>query len=260
MKKILVIGLLGILLPLGMVAHDFWIYSPNATPSMGKLGAKTTLFVGHGHLFPMDEEYNSKAKTEFKLYQPDGTKKVLGENLTGKIEILPKSGNYIVSAITSPMIWNNYVNESGNKAWISGDKGNLKNIISSRQYNKFAKSILSTSDAKDENYLKALGHSLEIIPLQNPNSIKVGEYLSVKVLFKGEPLEYAELIGTYAGFSNKGDFAYYTKTNSEGIAKIKINNLGNWMLQSKFIEDAPKDLKSQCNEIYYASTLTFQAQ
>lgn len=260
MKKMLFMGLLGLLLPLGVFAHDFWIYSPNATPTMGKLGATTTLFVGSGHLFPLDEEYNSNAKTEFKMHQPDGTEKVLGENLTGKIEMLPKSGNYIVSAITSPMIWNNYVNESGNKAWISGDKGNLKNIISSREYNKFAKSIISTSDANDEHYKKALGHSLEIIPLQNPNSVKTGEYLSVKVLFKGEPLEYAELIGTYAGFSNKGDFAYYTKTNSEGIAKIKINNSGNWMLQTKFIEEAPKDLKSKCNEIYYASTLTFQAQ
>jgi len=260
MKKILVTGLLGVLLPLGVLAHDFWIYSPNATPLMGKLGAKTTLFVGNGHLFPMDEEYNSKAKTQFKLHQPDGQEKVLGENLTGQIEILPKSGNYIVSAVTSPIIWTKYVNESGSKSWQSGDKGSLKNIISSRQYNKFAKSIISTSDAKDENYLKALGHSLEIIPLQNPNSVKTGEYLSIKVLFKGEPLEGAEILGTYAGFSNKGDFAYYTTTNNEGIAKIKINNQGSWILQTKFIEDAPKDLKGKCNEIYYASTLTFQAQ
>lgn len=259
-KKISFVALVSALVTVQSLAHDFWIYSPNAMPEMNKLGAETSLYVGSGHIFPVDEEYSSKAKIEFKMLQPDNNEKILGKNLTGKLEILNKDGNYLVFGQTSPIFWTNYINDNGKRNWKQGDKKDLKNIISSREYHKFAKAVLSTGEGKDENYSKILGHTLEIVPLQNPNSLKITEDLSVKIYFKGKPLEETQIVGTYAGFSNRGDFCFATTTDQDGIAKIKINHQGSWLLQVKVIEPAMKELQDRINEMYYAATLTFQVQ
>lgn len=258
-KKISFVALVSALVTVQSLAHDFWIHSSSYTPNMNKLGAIVSLYTGNGHIYPIDEVFEGNA--EFKIFQPDDKEKIIEGKLLGYKEILKKEGTYIVSGKTNPAFWTQYLDEKGNKTWKSGTKEELKNIISSKQTNKFAKAILDVGEAKDKNYSKILGHTLEIIPFQNPNKfIENTEYLTVKVLFKNEPLASSQIVGTYAGFSNKGDFCFSTITDQDGIAKIKLNHSGYWMLKTEYSEPAPKELQDKINEISYDATLTFQVQ
>ncbi|WP_216081151.1 DUF4198 domain-containing protein [Aliarcobacter butzleri] len=175
--------------------------------------------------------------------------------------MLKKEGTYIVSGKTNPAFWTYYFDEKGNKSWKAGTKQDVKNIISSKQYNKFAKAILDVGETKDENYSKVLGDALEIIPMENPNKlVGNGQYLTVKILFKNEPLASSKVYGSYAGFSNNGDYAFVTTTNKDGLAKIKLSHSGYWILKTDYSEAASKELEDKVNEIFYVATLTFQAQ
>lgn len=47
---------------------------------------------------------------------------------------------------------------------------------------RFIKSLLQVGDRRDETYKKSVGLKLEITPLENPHSKKVGDRLSFQVL------------------------------------------------------------------------------
>lgn len=258
-KKIGLIVLTSTILTIQGFTHDFWIHSSSYTPSMDKLGAVVNLYVGNGHIYPIDESFEGKA--EFKIIQSDNKEKIIEEKLLGYKEILKKDGNYIVSGKTNPVYWTQYFDDKGNKTWKLGTKEDVKDVISSKQTNKFAKAILSVGKAKDEDFSRNLGQTLEIIPIQNPNKLNGnGEYLTVKVLFKNEPLSSSDIVGTYSGFSNNGDYAFSTSTNEEGIARIKLNHSGYWMLKIEHSEEAPRELQDKVDKISYTATLTFQVQ
>lgn len=258
-KKFSLIVLFSIIASVQSVAHDFWIHSTSYTLPWNKLGAITNLYMGHGHLYPVDEFFDGDVK--FKIVQPDNKEKIIEEKLLGYKETLKKEGTYIVSGKTNPAFWTYYFDDKGNKSWKAGPKQDVKNIISSKQYNKFAKAILDVGETKDENYSKVLGDALEIIPMENPNKlVGNGQYLTVKILFKNEPFASSKVYGSYAGFSNNGDYAFVTTTNKDGLAKIKLSHSGYWILKTDYSEAASKELEDKVNEIFYVATLTFQAQ
>jgi uncharacterized GH25 family protein len=100
---------------------------------------------------------------------------------------------------------------------------------------------------------------MEIVPVQDPSTLKVGSMLEVKVLFEGNPAKSTVVYGTYAGFSDvPGTFAYTTSTDKEGIAKIKILKKGVWLLVAKR-EDPYKDL-AVCDKQAYSGSITFQVR
>ncbi|MDR1019374.1 MAG: DUF4198 domain-containing protein [Synergistaceae bacterium] len=96
---------------------------------------------------------------------------------------------------------------------------------------KFAKAIVNASEA-DENFAAVVGQELEIVPVTNPASVKTGQYFKVKVLFNGQPAT-LPVFATYDGFVKEyqNTYAYYTESDSEGIANIKITTPGIWIIR-----------------------------
>ena len=119
-----------------------------------------------------------------------------------------------------------------------------------RGYEKLKKKLASTSDvinARSESYAKALinsaadstyhahklGTPLELILLDNPAKLAVGDKLRVQVLQKGKPVK-ARVAATYNGYSSE-EHGYTTKTqsNDDGVALVDITSAGLWMVRSK---------------------------
>ena len=196
------------------MAHDLWLNVDNHFPEPG---SKTTVKVVFGHNYPYYDILISRGNlAEFSYLGPDGQKREItntwedktGERsgaLVGEIT-LDQKGSYVVTAARKR----------------TGDKQNVAS-------EKYAKSIISVGEGT-KNISSPFGHRIEIIPLKNPQEIKAGESLPVKILFEGKPLS-TYLYATYVGyFSETEPFPLFTKSNEDGVAYMKISQPGTWML------------------------------
>jgi uncharacterized GH25 family protein len=142
---------------------------------------------------------------------------------------------------------------------VTKNKKEAPGAVECRFSEKHSKAIFTVGGSGGNSYAKELGLPMEIIPLQDPTTVKVGGGLEVKVIFDGKPAPYTVVFGTYAGFSDiPGTFAYTTSTNKDGIATIKLIKSGTWLLLAKR-EQSYKD-PSVCDKQAYAGSLTFRSK
>jgi uncharacterized GH25 family protein len=122
-------------------------------------------------------------------------------------------------------------------------------------YQRCAKSILQVGNKKDDTYAINCGMPLEIMPLQNPYDLKIGDKLSVKILFEGKPLADAVVRSWHKVDETKTNQGRF-RTNAQGITAIELNAKGIWMISLvKMIETTDK---SQSDYQSYWGSLTFE--
>ena len=128
-------------------------------------------------------------------------------------------------------------------------------VVRSTMIDKYAKSVINASSG-DSDFSLALGQDLEIVPATNPADARVGEYFKVKVLHKGEPAA-VPVWATYDGFVTEYEntYAYYTESDAEGIANIKITAPGLWLVRTSKENDP--GVEGQYDARSIRSTLTF---
>ncbi len=257
MMLMLVFGLPGF-----AFAHTLWLnasdYSPKVYPAFG---AKTRIYFGWGHRYPVDDFLSADGLADYALFGPDGGKQRLNPNPGGFLATavsLKKQGVYLVGAALKPGFYTMY-EQAGKIHHKIGPKTGLDGVVKSLYYEEYAKALIQAGQAPDDTFKKPIGHNLEIIPLRQPSQIQQGDFLPVQVLFKGRPARYCKVYGTYSGFSSNCDFAYSTATNAGGEARIRILQHGSWLVKAELKLPATEDLKEKCNERSYSATLTFEA-
>ncbi|MDR1943688.1 MAG: DUF4198 domain-containing protein [Synergistaceae bacterium] len=120
--------------------------------------------------------------------------------------------------------------------WKQGTRKSLEDqgvkVVRASLTDKFVKAIINPSES-DKNFSTVVGQELEIIPVTNPALAKAGGYFKVKVLFKGQPAS-MPVFATYDGFVKEYEntYAYYTESDSDGIANIKITSPGLWIIRA----------------------------
>ncbi|MEW5803392.1 MAG: DUF4198 domain-containing protein [bacterium] len=198
-----------------VLAHDLWLNIDNHSPAVGQ---KTNIKVVFGHNFPYYDILVQKDELpEFCYFSPDGEKKEItktwedrqgekaGGALVGEMSIDQK-GTYVVGT---------YRKRKGDKEHVPSEK--------------YGKSIIIAGKG-NANINRQFGHRIEIIPLKNPQELKPGDSLPVKILFEGKPLS-TYLYATYAGYYSEDEpFPVLSKSNDQGEAQIKISKPGIWMV------------------------------
>jgi uncharacterized GH25 family protein len=120
--------------------------------------------------------------------------------------------------------------------WKPGTRKSLEDqgvkVLRASLTDKFVKTVINAS-ASDTNYSTVVGQELEVVPVTNPADAKTGQYFQVKVLFKGQPAA-MPVFATYDGFvtEHENTYAYYTESDSEGVANIKITSPGTWIIRA----------------------------
>lgn len=253
--------LLVLCLPGIAFAHTLWLnasdFSPKVYPAFG---AKTKIYFGWGHRYPVDDFISADSLADYTLFGPKGDKQKLSPNPGGFLATpvsLKKQGVYLVGAALNPGFYTMY--EKGGKIHHKiGPKTGLEGVVKSLYYEEYAKALIQAGQTPDDGFKKPIGHNLEIIPLRQPSQIQQNDFLPVQVLFEGRPARYCKVYGTYSGFSSHCDFAYSTATNADGEAKIRILHHGSWLIKAELKLPATEDLKEKCNERSYLATLTFE--
>jgi len=236
-------------------AHDMWLEVRDYTPQVGE---EITLTLAYGHHFPARGFMAEEDLDEIYMLDPEGKK--IGIKSFSEVEFkgeksLKKEGTYLIVAKKK----GGFSTKTTEGYKRGQSKKGLNNVITCTYSAKYSKAIVNVGKAGDKTFSKALGHELEIIPLADPGNLQEGDYLPIKVMFKGKPLSSTHVFGTYLGFSTeKNTFAYTTKTSKEGIAKIKMLKSGAWLITTSHIEDYPDP--KECDQYKFGSALTFEVK
>ena len=215
-------------------AHDLWLNVENHYPETER---KVGIKVIFGHNFPHpDILIPEKAISEFSYVTPSGEKKLVGNIreykqgerkgvLLGELSFYDfdsRAGTYVVAAARKR----------------KGDKNRVPS-------EKYGKTIIVVGNKSTESVRYEFGHRIEIIPLANPSMIKAGGVLPVKILFEGKPLS-TYVYATYAGYwSNDAPFPVLVKSDEKGMAYIKIDRPGTWLILSN-------------HKVNFSASLTFE--
>ena len=136
----------------------------------------------------------------------------------------PSNATFIVTGARLPQIW--ATTPEGLKQITRKTAG----ATNPYKIEKFSKALVNVTPA-DNGFSTVIGDTLEIVPVTNPATVKPGDEMTVRVLFKGQPLT-TNVYATYDGFSEEENtYAYYTEGHKDGTAKVKITQPGIWMVR-----------------------------
>jgi nickel transport protein len=220
-------GLLLILAP-AVSAHDFWIE---------RSGGDLVLIFGHGE---QREEFDiSRVKAARSFSSGGGENELRGE----------KRGKGLVLRPAEPPSWvfveidNGYWSKTI-YGWKNLPKRKASRVVEANRSVCYAKAILTWNEALRQPASRAL---LDIVPRENPFSLKAGDSLPVKVYFRGKPLAGAEIEGR--------DHDKVAISDKDGNAKLRLS--GGRQLLSVDYKEAVRD-DPDADFISYAATLTFE--
>ena len=120
--------------------------------------------------------------------------------------------------------------------------------------NWFGNQYRNSSNTQEVDAYTTADVRMEIIPLSNPAELNVGDYLPVKILYRGAPYD-GTVYSTYEGFSTEGAYAYTIDTNERDIANIRLLDRGRWLIYARVEQDYPDP--NVCDVEAFTSTLTF---
>jgi uncharacterized GH25 family protein len=122
------------------------------------------------------------------------------------------------------------------------------------RYSKHVRAVFQVGDKLSDEYRRPLGYPVEIIPQQNPYSLKVGETISVLCTQDGQPIANQFVM---AGWESRGRKLHTldARTDASGIAHFKLTAPGKWYV--KLIHMTPLSDPNLNYESKWA-TLTFE--
>ena len=253
MKKILVVlcSLLMVVIASTAWSHMLTLNVDNYYP---KVGESIQIEVGWGHNFPKDAIKEEGRLKRVYAVDPEGGTVSLKQISISQYELtVRQKGVYLVFAEIHPGVYTKTTDGPKKQT-----KKGLKNVIKCGAYDMRTKAVIIVGK-KDQGFLQEADNLLETIPLQSPGNLTEGDILPVEALYRGEPLSYVYLYGTYVGFSEAMEtYAFTTMTDKEGRANIKLLKKGVWLI--KLVHKTPYPDPEECDEYSYCSTLSFEVK
>jgi uncharacterized GH25 family protein/ketosteroid isomerase-like protein len=102
---------------------------------------------------------------------------------------------------------------------------------------KFAKSITEVGERGPRAFSRTAGHLLELVPANDPSSLRVGETLRVRLVYRGQPLGNAYMragTASIAGVASDGVASGDTTivTGVDGVARLPVRRGGLWNVRT----------------------------
>lgn len=219
-------------------SHDYWIMPESFSPD-GSGVIEAAFTSSHSHF--KSEEVPDIAKFRLCMITPQSREVPLAytsvETQAARIAVpLAGPGTYVLSATsTAAEYWCKTTD-----GWKTGRKSENKNVVNAGRYVKSVKSFM-TVDTPTDSYKMQLGHTIELVPRNNPCTLKVGQTLSITLFHEGRTLADVPVFAIYEGFDAKDHTAppVETKTAGDGVAKIKIDRPGKWLVFAKYEVNTP---------------------
>ena len=171
-------------------------------------------------------------------------------------------GTYLVGISTRPREidlkaadFNSYLEEDGLPDILAARKKNHELTKDARErYSKHVRAVFQVGNKLSDDYKRPLNYPVEIIPQENPYSLKAGQTLPVLCLLDGKPLPNQFVI---AGRETRDGKLSSTgkRTDANGVVRFELTGAGKWFV--KLIHMVPASETGLNYESKWA-TLTFE--
>ena len=170
-------------------------------------------------------------------------------------------GTYVVGASLKPSTirlaakdFNGYLRSDGLPDVLADRRrDHMLDSSAHERYHKHVKAIFQVGNAQSAGFDEVLGYPAELVPLENPYTLRVGGMLRVRALVDGRPVSNQYVIA--GGRTGNGRIeARGVRTDADGVARIRLRSKGVWYI--KFINMVPVQNDSVNYESKWA-TLTF---
>ena len=261
-KKTVFLTLAAALAPVS-VAHELWVQTGHTHG-----GERLKADLGYGHNFTpaaIPAERLHFFRAGMTLTGPEGTQRLVQRgphNYSYQSAAPLKEGSYLVAATYQPTFWSK--NAAGE--WAQKNLREMPGAVYCEQTQMFGKNVLNVGHDSlgKETVTRPLGHTLEIVPLDNPSAHRVGEAIPMQVLFNGEPLAEATVTASFAGFDTSykevghaAEAQAFSKlTDAEGKVELLPLRQGFWKV--KVIHKTAYPEASKCQNLAAYATLTFE--
>lgn len=173
------------------------------------------------------------------------------------------SGTYVIGASVRPRElnlaakdFNAYLASDGVPDVLEARRRNDELGMPARErYSKHVKAVVQVGDRRTDAYDTALGYPAELIPLDNPYALRRGGTLRVRALVEGEPVANQSVIAGGRTPSGARIAQRSVRTDSAGIARIRVSSRGAWYVKFIHMERATADTTIDYESKW--ATLTF---
>lgn len=232
-------------------AHQLWLNATEYYPEIfshpkyaPEPRAKTVVYFGWGHGIPVADLYDMSYFNDFFMVEPDGKKKAVKPGAGGFMatEIqMKKEGPRIFGASIKPGFY--------------GEVDGKKDFYQMR-YEMYAKALIGVGNLSRDAFTKPIGQRFEIVPLQNPQYLKPGDWFEFKVLLDGKP---AKGVKISASPYRKPEITVLDNLSYKETGKIRIiDTYGTWIITAKLELPVTKEYSKKCEKLSFTSTMTFE--
>ena len=159
------------------------------------------------------------------------------------------AGTYVIGASLLPREialdakdFNSYLAEDGLPDVLAARKkdGELDKPARER-YSKHVKALVQVGSSRTSGYGAELGYPAELVPLNNPYSLRVGGNLRIRAVVEGEAVPNQIVIAGGRTPSGARIAQRTVRTNRDGEASIRIGSRGAWYVKFIHMERATAD-------------------
>jgi uncharacterized GH25 family protein len=239
-------------------AHSFWLNATSYSPTQSRGSYRTTIYVGFGDMTPVHDFLNPEQLSQFALFSSGGATKLTPgkEGFLATPVAMQKGGAHVVLAATTPGLYTIFEKDGRMHHAFDGYAGH-DSVVLSLYYENYARALIAAGDTDSLAFTRPTGQALEIVPQVNPYVRRVGEELALRVVHNGSPARFCRIDATYSGFSDKGDMAFATKTDSKGNASIRLLTQGQWVVFATIRKPSGPEHREKALEERYMASLSF---
>ncbi|QDV32951.1 DUF4198 domain-containing protein [Tautonia plasticadhaerens] len=243
-------------------------------------GTRDTVYLSWGHILPVDMPVDAEAIKDYRLHTPSGSVSYLateGYSLHANEVTVEEEGLYTAEVTRHPSLYTVVVDEHGQHRHLGASKAEARaqvqdgTIDYSARSHQFAKAMLisghdlghghsheQASPSAGEPATKVLGHDFEIVPLDGPEAWTAGADLRVQVLFQGEPAARQDVFARFIGFKPDQAWCFAIPTDNEGIASIRVDRPGTWIIRAQKILPAAVEDREQFDVESFTATVALE--
>jgi uncharacterized GH25 family protein/ketosteroid isomerase-like protein len=255
-------------LPAVVQAHDTWLVPSSFRPQPG---ARVKLSVATSEAFPTSDGAAAPDRiARFTVRTAAGDQQVTGYAVDGMFLVgqaaVPASGHVVAVAETKARLivleaaqFNEYIGHEELKDVIAARAAAGQADTQGREmYRKIAKAALCVgAQQEDAVYARPFGLWLEILPERSPCGLRVGDALTVRVLFQGQPIAGVHVAAGYEGVTGHS-YPVWIPTDRHGRATVQLDRAGAWFVRSLHMIPLEDNPEAQWESAF--STLTFEVQ